>query len=240
MNPKTIISSKIKGMLKENLRTVNDIFSGHSFQFAKKNKVLLDLKYSIDTTQIIKNNSGVEAKLHNIKRASQFIEAIQIDPSEIFSFWKIIGNPSEKRGFQKGRTILNGELSDSVGGGLCQLSGLIYLISLEANLEILERHNHSLDLYNEATRYTPLGSDATIVYGYKDLRIRNNYDFPIRFSFQISDDQISIFLFSLKEIKKAAVKFVKQKASDRESKVITFINGIKCNTSTYAKTNQHL
>jgi len=58
------------------------------------------------------------------------------------------------------------------GGGLCQLSGIIYHAVLEAGLEILERHPHSLDIYTATTRYTPLGSDAAVVYGHKDLRFK--------------------------------------------------------------------
>lgn len=67
------------------------------------------------------------------------------------------------------------------GRGLCQLSGLIYYISLLAGLELIERHPHSLAIYDETTGFTPLGSEATVVYGYKDLRLRNNTDAPLQF-----------------------------------------------------------
>ena len=33
-----------------------------------------------------------------------------------------------------------------------------------------------------------MGSDSTVFYGYKDLRIVNNFDHPIRFSFDIETE----------------------------------------------------
>jgi vancomycin resistance protein VanW len=48
--------------------------------------------------------------------------------------------PTSARGFLPGRSLLAGELRPDYGGGLCQLSGLIYNVSLMAGLEVLERH----------------------------------------------------------------------------------------------------
>ncbi len=45
-------------------------------------------------------------------------------------------------------------------------------------------------LYTEATRFTPLGLDATVVWGYKDLRLRNNCRHPVAFTFELTFDQI--------------------------------------------------
>ena len=53
------------------------------------------------------------------------------------------------------------------------MSGLIYYVSLMAGLEVLERHPHSRDIYDDQTRYAPLGADATVAYGFKDLRVLN-------------------------------------------------------------------
>jgi hypothetical protein len=55
-------------------------------------------------------------------------------------------------------------------------------------LKIVERHQHSVDIYTEENRYTPLGTDATVVFGYKDLRIRNPYHFPIQFWFSVEEN----------------------------------------------------
>jgi vancomycin resistance protein VanW len=51
--------------------------------------------------------------------------------------------------------------------------GILYYLSLQAGLKPLERYPHSTDIYTDETRFTPLGSDATVVYGYKDFRFVN-------------------------------------------------------------------
>jgi vancomycin resistance protein VanW len=76
---------------------------------------------------------------------------------------------------------------------LCQLSSIIYHTALRTGLDILERHPHSCDLYwgHDEQRYTPLGSDATVAYGYKDLRVRNPFSHPITLWVEIRTDGLS-------------------------------------------------
>jgi vancomycin resistance protein VanW len=78
-----------------------------------------------------------------------------------------------------------------VGGGLCQLSGIVYHTALLAGLTILERYNHTVDIYKEEDRFTPLGADATVVYGYKDLRFLNNTPVPLQLSFAFETEAIT-------------------------------------------------
>ena len=138
-----------------------------------------------------------------------------------------------RNGFSKSRTIIDGKLSPSTGGGLCQLSGIIYHASLEAGLAIVERHHHSVDIYeNESDRYAPLGSDATVVYGYKDLRIRNNLESPIKFEFDVQNNQITIYIKSTFEISKQSIKFVINNQSAEKITVSTHIgNNIICQSN---------
>ena len=83
--------------------------------------------------------------------------------------------------FLPGRSLLAGQVGPDYRGGLCQLSGRIYYASLMAGLEIPERHPHSRDIYDDQTRYAPLGADATVAYAFKDLRVLNNLPFPVCF-----------------------------------------------------------
>ncbi|RMG70361.1 MAG: hypothetical protein D6722_08795, partial [Bacteroidetes bacterium] len=131
-----------------------------------------------------------ENKLHNIRLACGRIAKLEIAPGAIFSFWAAVGRPGRRQGFREGRNLINGRLQSAVGGGLCQISGLIYHLALLGGLEVLERYPHSLDIYTEETRYTPLGADATVVFGYKDLRLRNPLPQPLRLGFAIADDRV--------------------------------------------------
>jgi len=87
------------------------------------------------------------------------------------------------------------------------LSGLSYLLTLKAGLIAVERHPHSQDIYTEATRFAPLGSDATIVYGYKDYRFRNNLPFPISFRFNLQPEAINVSLCAERLIPEYQIEF---------------------------------
>ena len=163
---------KIKRQLRLVERWLSDFlrYPAHTFAHADKNSATF--KYEISLKQAIQNNQGIENKLFNLRLAASKINEVIIRPGQTFSFWRIIGSPDQH--YQKSRAIIGGKLVEDNGGGLCQICSAIYHISLIAGLEIVERHSHSIDIYSDTTRFTPLGTDATIVYGYKDLRIRNN------------------------------------------------------------------
>lgn len=123
----------------------------------------------------------LDSKLHNMAIAVRAIDGLLLAPGEIFSFWKIISRPSEKGGFESGPTFENGKMVSSFGGGLCQISGLVFNLALEAGCRIIERHSHSLDAYGDR-RYLPLGRDATVAWKSKDLAFQNSTGQPIRIS----------------------------------------------------------
>lgn len=156
----------------------------------------------------------VQAKVHNIDLARKKLENLPVPPLGILSFWRIVGCPTRARGFQRGRSLLGGRLRADYGGGLCQLSGVLYHLSLQAGLEVLERHPHSRDLYDDHTRYAPLGADATVAYAFKDLRVRNNLAVPICFRFSICDQTITGCLCSPASIEPSAVEFVRTSEAD--------------------------
>jgi vancomycin resistance protein VanW len=146
-------------------------------------------------------------KKHNLTLAIQQLQEVIIAPGQIFSFWHWVGHPDAKAGYVPGRTITGEALATTVGGGLCQLSGLLYFLALKGGLTILERHPHSKDIYTDATRFTPLGSDATVVYGYKDLRFQNPLSFPICIRFFMSEKDIQVCLCASEAIAESRVEF---------------------------------
>jgi vancomycin resistance protein VanW len=151
----------------------------------------------------------VQAKLHNIEKARRSLENLPVPPGGMFSFWRVVGRPTSARGFQPGRSLLGGQLRPDYGGGLCQLSGLIYYLCLWAGLEIVERHPHSRDIYEDAERFTPLGADATVAYGFKDLRVLNTLPAPVCFRVSVSAKAISGSLCSPAPIEPSTVEFLR-------------------------------
>lgn len=220
-----------KVRLKLVIRSLKD----YKINFAKSSDRKTNFVFKVGTIQEIKQGNYFENKVHNFKIAKERIERVVVYPNQVFSFWKIIGNPTEKNKFKKGRNIVNGRISEEVGGGLCQISTLIYVTALKSNFEIMERYNHSVDIYSEEDRFTPLGSDATVVYGYKDLRIKNNKSFPICFSFKIDDNCITCTVESEKQIIESELNFIRyENQVQKRIKVVTIIDNSEKYESNYA------
>jgi vancomycin resistance protein VanW len=146
----------------------------------------------VEITQEIKKSAFHAGKLTNIRLGAERMNDIVLAPGEILSFWKLVGRPSGRAGFEIGRSIRGGIVSGDLGGGLCQLSGIAYEAGLRAGLVPVERHPHSRDLYAEADRFTPLGLDATVVWPYKDLRLGHALEVPVQFRFAVTDGGISV------------------------------------------------
>ncbi|WET47388.1 VanW family protein [Chryseobacterium indologenes] len=157
-------------------------------------------EYSVMLRQIIKTGSFHHNKIHNLKVVGKKINNLVLYPNEVFSFWKIIGKPSSKNNFKEGRNLINNTISSDFGGGICQFSSILYHLALQSGLKILERYPHSMDIYKEDERFTPLGSDCTVVYGYKDLQFQNKFPFPVQFKCLINDEELHLHLISSEEV----------------------------------------
>ncbi|MGB0868886.1 MAG: VanW family protein [Flavobacteriales bacterium] len=225
------LSSESKALIMHYKQIFYDVFKVNT-TFAKPNTESILFKHSIDLTQTLGNSSSKMDKVLNMKKAIETLSEIIIYPNQTFSFWKHLKQPTLKNGYTQGRTIENGILTKTIGGGLCQLGGILYHLSLIGGLEIVERHNHSIDLYTEENRYTPLGSDAAVSFGYKDLRVKNNQNFPIQFQFQLSDTELKVKLLSEKPIETHQIEFNRTENSHSKT-VKTFRNGVFINTSVY-------
>jgi len=126
-------------------------------------------------------------KIASLKTASALIDGVVINPGEVFSFWRLVGKPIERRGFLPGLQLSFGELVSMVGGGLCQFSNLLHWMVLHAPLEISERHRHSVDPFPDYRRTVPFGTGATVFYNYLDFMFRNNT--PWRFQLKTWVDE---------------------------------------------------
>jgi len=134
-----------------------------------------------------------ENTIYNIKLASGVINGIVIKPQDIFSFNKYVGPAEKADGYKESTIIANGVFANGYGGGICQVSSTLYNAALLANLPIIERYNHSV--YGEATKYVPLGQDAAISYGFKDLKFKNNSDHMIVIFLKVFRDTLQVDIF---------------------------------------------
>jgi len=161
------------------LRNIRNAFSVVRFS-GQKNEELLPVA-------VIKHRSLIRRKLHNVDQnlqenkaktlsiASPLVSHIMIYPGETFSFWKLIGRPSYKKGYLDGVTITKGRAHPGVGGGICQLSNLIHWMILHTDLDITEHwHHDSMDLFPDFKRQIPFGTGTSVSFNNLDYRFKNN------------------------------------------------------------------
>jgi vancomycin resistance protein YoaR len=110
----------------------------------------------------------------NVANAAKKLDGWVIAPGETFSFNDVVGPRTVEAGFTQAPEIVADELEMGIGGGTCQVASMVHTASMNAALDILERHNHG-----RPSSYTKLGLDATVAYGKVDLRIKNPFSFPL-------------------------------------------------------------
>ncbi|HQG57886.1 MAG TPA: VanW family protein [Candidatus Dojkabacteria bacterium] len=128
-----------------------------------------------------------ENKIENLKIAIKKLDGIVVKPGQTFSYWRLIGKPTVKKGYLEGMVLNNGKVLSAIGGGLCQLSNLIFWITLHSPLSVVERWRHSYDVFPDVKRDQPFGSGATCAYPNLDLQIRNNTQQDFQLSLEIDD-----------------------------------------------------
>jgi len=115
-----------------------------------------------------------ENKAINLSLAAPKISNIIIKPGEIFSFWKLVGNPTEKKGYKEGLTLYFDEIRSGIGGGMCQMTNLLHRLVLHSDLKIIEYHHHNrFDLFPDFKRVIPFWTGTAIMYNYFDYRVQN-------------------------------------------------------------------
>ncbi len=187
----------------------------------------------VELCQRVMPSAVIEAKLKNLRLGASCLDGSVMEPGARWSFWHRVGRPSSARGFAAGRNIVDGRLVKQLGGGLCQLSSLLYHLALLGGLEVEERHAHSLDIYREEDRFTPLGADATVVWGVKDLRLRNPHPFAVSIACRVEGTRLVGEIRSPGEFPPRAVDFVRGPTEAGRVRVWTVVDGAQLRETEY-------
>jgi len=115
-------------------------------------------------------------KVANLKLACAQVDGLLIRPGETFSFNKVVGNATRRKGYLKGMRLSNGQAKPGIGGGICQLANLLHWMVLHSPLTVTQRSTHSFDPFPDNGRVLPWGVGCSIVYNYVDLQFRNDTD----------------------------------------------------------------
>ncbi|MBI3976017.1 MAG: VanW family protein [Armatimonadetes bacterium] len=127
---------------------------------------------------------------HNIALAAGKLRGAVLLPGEVFSFNGTVGPRTPELGYLPAPVLLNTILVPGDGGGVCQVSSTLFNVALLADLAILERSNHS-----RPVAYLPIGRDATVVYGARDLRFRNTTGSPLLLWSTVRGRRLTITLY---------------------------------------------
>ena len=125
-------------------------------------------QYGLISYAITNASSSSRARRNNIELAMSIINGTKVAPGETFSFNETVGERTTARGFRKATAYSGGDVTEQVGGGICQVSTTLFNAAVKADMEIVERHNHSLTV-----AYVDKGKDATVSWGNQDFRFRN-------------------------------------------------------------------
>jgi vancomycin resistance protein VanW len=130
-------------------------------------------------------------KVFNLKLAAATIDHLVLEPGESFSFWNYVRHADKRIAYKDGLIVIDGRLTTAPGGGLCQLSNLLFIMFLHTPLTVLERHGHSVKDFPEPPSDAPLGVDATVLEGWLDLKVKN--DTAARWQIEIAFDEERIY-----------------------------------------------
>lgn len=140
-------------------------------------------------------NSGNKERSQNIALAAEAINNYVVFPGETFSFNKVVGKRTAQRGYKTASIIVRGELSEGIGGGICQVSSTLFNAVDRSGMKIIERYSHS-----KRVPYVPPGRDATISWYGPDFTFENKYNQPILIRAKSISGKMVVMIYSSDEI----------------------------------------
>ena len=130
----------------------------------------------------------------NVANGCNLINGRTMYPGDEFSAYEAVAPFTEENGYHMAGSYLNGQVVDSLGGGICQVSTTLYNAVLRAELEVTERYNHSM-----IVTYVDPSADAAIAESSgKDFKFKNNLDYPIYIEgYTTPDKQITFTIYGV-------------------------------------------
>ena len=126
-------------------------------------------------------------KVHNLKIAAPRLHGLLLRPGETFSFCRLVGRATARKGYKIGMLLDNGEAKPGIGGGICQLANLLHWMVLHTPLTVIERSEHSFDPFPDHARVLPWGVGCAIYYNYVDLQFRNDTESTFQLLVNVGD-----------------------------------------------------
>lgn len=149
----------------------------------------VDNKISSFSTKVYTKTAD---RVKNLRIVCDKLTGTILEPGEEFSYNNTCGPYNKENGFGKATVFVNGEEVQEYGGGVCQLSSTLYNAIKDVGCEILERHNHSKEVY-----YVPKNEDATVSYGALDFRFKNTNSYPIEIHAFSDTNEVTVSIYKI-------------------------------------------
>ncbi|HET6781271.1 MAG TPA: VanW family protein, partial [bacterium] len=137
---------------------------------------------------------GTENRVHNVALAASYVSGTIVGPGGVFSYNQVVGPRTGARGFREAPILIDNELVQGDGGGVCQVSSTLFNVAVLADFQILARANHS-----RPVAYLPLGRDATVSYGAYDLQFKNTTGHHVLIWAWVTDRRLTVMAFGTPE-----------------------------------------
>ena len=133
--------------------------------------------------------NDTKERYSNIKLACKTLDGTIVKSGDTFSLWNTLGCPNKEKGYKKAKSFTSdGDIKQSYGGGICQVSTTIYNALLKIDeIKITERYEHSRDVV-----YIKDGKDAAVSYKSADLKFKNNADYDIKLKASVKNNKVII------------------------------------------------
>jgi vancomycin resistance protein YoaR len=159
-------------------------------------------------------NATNKKRSTNVYLAAKAINNQVVFPGQTFSFNRVVGKRTSHKGYLPAPVIVKGELSEGIGGGICQVSSTLFNAVDNSGLHITERYSHSKNV-----PYVPRGRDATVSWYGPDFRFTNKYKHPILIRAKTYEGKLIITIYSSESI-----RFIPKKIPRASNKLPEEIN----------------
>lgn len=165
-------------------------------------------------------NSGNASRTTNLKTGTSKINGTVLMPGETLSGYELMHPFTVENGYATASAYENGVVVDSVGGGACQIATTLYNAALLSEIKVSQRQNHSMTV-----SYVPHSMDAAIAGTYKDIKLTNEWDFPVYVEGWVSGNKIGFAIYG-KETRPSnrTIKYVSETLSEQQpgDPIVTF------------------
>lgn len=133
----------------------------------------------------------------NLKIASKKNNGTIIQPGETFDFNKVVGSRTSSKGYKKAHVFTGDDgVAMGLAGGICQVASTAFNAALLANVQIVERHQHS-----QRVSYVPLGRDAAISGNVQNFKWKNNTKYAIKVGMTVKGGKITCTFYTCQKVR---------------------------------------